>query len=246
MKHMLAALLALLPAQSFAQQATVATFTDDPGAQFILIAPGAVPAGEQQISSPRELPANALVEDAQDRQASEPAGTSLSAPAWMRGRSNPFRLSSIGLGSSCLTTPYSMLFGLPRAVQARRRLYFRQMVAAACEAGIPVELFDSLVLQESQYDPRARSHAGAIGMAQLMPGTAQYLGVENPWDVGANLRGGARYLREQLNAFGSWRLALAAYNAGPGAVRKYGGVPPYRETVGYVGQVLRRVARRPN
>ena len=66
-----------------------------------------------------------------------------------------------------------------------------------------------------------------------MPGTAQYLRL-NPRDPAQNLEGGARYLREQYDTFGSWRLALAAYNAGPGAVQKHGGVPPYRETRNYV------------
>lgn len=244
MKCFLAAFLALLPAQSFAKTASVATFTDDPDHEFILIEPRATTDGETIETLPDEEPAFEKIDVARNPGSSKPMPTSLSAPAWMRGRPNPFTLSNVGTGPSCLNTPYTIMPGIHRPVQARRRHFYRQMVTAACEAGIPVNLFDSLVLQESQYDPSARSHAGAIGMAQLMPGTAQYLGVNNPWEVSANLRGGARYLREQLDAFGSWHLALAAYNAGPGAVRKYGGVPPYRETMGYVGAVLRRVARR--
>ncbi|MEM7687432.1 MAG: lytic transglycosylase domain-containing protein [Pseudomonadota bacterium] len=244
MKHLLAAFLALLPAQSLAQTASVATFTDDADQQFILIEPGATTDGETNETLPDEELASEKVDIAPNPGASKPMRTSLSAPAWMRGKPNPFTLSNLGTGPSCLNTPYTIMPGIHRPVQARRRHFYRQMVTAACEAGIPVNLFDSLVLQESQYNPSARSHAGAIGMAQLMPGTARYLGVQNPWDVSQNLRGGARYLREQLDAFGSWRLALAAYNAGPGAVRKYGGVPPYRETKGYVRSVLRRVARR--
>jgi soluble lytic murein transglycosylase-like protein len=95
------------------------------------------------------------------------------------------------------------------------------------------------VRQESGWNPTARSHKGAIGLAQLMPGTARQLGVD-PHDPEQNLRGGARYLAAQYRRFGSWRLALAAYNAGPGAVEKHGGVPPFRETQGYVVAILGR------
>jgi len=99
-------------------------------------------------------------------------------------------------------------------------------------------LFQALVWQESRFNPRARSHKGAIGYAQLMPGTAAKLGV-NPHDPVQNLDGGARYLLIQLQAFRSPMLALAAYNAGPGAVQKYrNSVPPYRETRDYVIRVL--------
>ncbi len=99
-------------------------------------------------------------------------------------------------------------------------------------------LFQALVWQESRFNPRARSHKGAIGYAQLMPGTAAKLGV-NPHDPAQNLDGGARYLLLQLQTFRSPLLALAAYNAGPGAVQKYRNtVPPYRETRDYVIRVL--------
>ncbi|MEM6577546.1 MAG: lytic transglycosylase domain-containing protein [Pseudomonadota bacterium] len=111
--------------------------------------------------------------------------------------------------------------------------------SAALRHGIPVELFLRLVQQESAWNPRAVSHKGAIGLAQLMPGTAAYLGV-NPHDPSENLNGGARYLAEQYRDFGSWRLALAAYNAGPAAVKKHNGIPPYRETQNYVRVILGR------
>lgn len=109
--------------------------------------------------------------------------------------------------------------------------------AAARRHGVPEDLFLRLVQQESNWNPKARSHKGAIGLAQLMPGTARYLRV-NPNVPAENLDGGARYLKEQYNKFRSWRLALAAYNAGPGAVEKHGGIPPYRETRKYVRKIM--------
>jgi len=108
---------------------------------------------------------------------------------------------------------------------------------AARQHRIPEDLFLRLVQQESGWNPSARSHKGALGLAQLMPQTARSLGVD-PYDVRQNLEGGARYLRTQYDTFGDWRLALAAYNAGPGAVQKYNGVPPYRETQNYVRIIL--------
>jgi soluble lytic murein transglycosylase-like protein len=111
--------------------------------------------------------------------------------------------------------------------------YLEMAQDAARRHGVPEDLFLRLVQQESGFNAAARSHKGAIGLAQLMPGTAQALGVD-PHDPYENLEGGARYLMQQYRKFGSWRLALAAYNAGPGAVEKHGGVPPYAETKNYV------------
>ena len=99
-------------------------------------------------------------------------------------------------------------------------------------------LFRSNIAVESAFNPEAESHVGAIGLGQLMPDTADALGVD-PHDPEDNLRGSARYLLAQLESFGSAELALAAYNAGPEAVRKYDGIPPYAETVAHVAKVLR-------
>ena len=104
---------------------------------------------------------------------------------------------------------------------------------AARRHGVPEDLFLKLVQQESGFNPKALSSKGALGLAQLMPDTARILRVD-PLDPYQNLDGGARYLMQQYRAFGNWRLALAAYNAGPGAVQKHGGVPPFRETQNYV------------
>jgi soluble lytic murein transglycosylase-like protein len=110
---------------------------------------------------------------------------------------------------------------------------------AARRHGVPEDLFLRLVQQESNFNPRAISSKGAIGLAQLMPGTAVDLRVD-PNDPAQNLEGGARYLKEQYKTFGNWRLALAAYNAGPGAVQKHGGIPPFQETRNYVKKIWGR------
>ncbi len=114
-----------------------------------------------------------------------------------------------------------------------RGLYLDAAKDAALRHGVPEDLFLRLVQQESGWNPQAVSHKGATGLAQLMPATAQRLGV-NATDPHDNLEGGARYLRMMYDRFGDWKLALAAYNAGPEAVEKHGGIPPYAETKGYV------------
>jgi len=122
--------------------------------------------------------------------------------------------------------------GLPYSGKYRGE-YLALARSAARRHGVPEDLFLRLVQQESGWNPRAVSHKGAVGLAQLMPATARRLGVDAK-DPRQNLDGGARYLRTQYDRFRSWRLALAAYNAGPEAVEKHGGVPPYTETRNYV------------
>ena len=113
-----------------------------------------------------------------------------------------------------------------------------EIYAAAAKYGIDPALLRGLIRQESNFNPSAGSPAGAQGLCQLMPGTAAALGCTNPMDPVQNIDAGAKYLRQQLDAFGGdVTKALAAYNAGPGAVQRYGGVPPYAETQNYVRQV---------
>lgn len=110
-------------------------------------------------------------------------------------------------------------------------------IRVAMDEGVDPDLFLRLIAQESGGRATARSEAGAYGFTQLMEGTARDLGVDRT-DPEQNLRGGARYLRQQLDSFQEVPLALAAYNAGPGAVRRFGGIPPYSETRNYVARIL--------
>ena len=113
------------------------------------------------------------------------------------------------------------------------------VLTAASEFRLAPELVKAVILVESGMNPRATSPRGAQGLMQLMPGTAAELGVADSYAPLANVRGGARYLRQMLDQFGDKELALAAYNAGPGNVRKYDGIPPFEETRYYVRKVLR-------
>jgi soluble lytic murein transglycosylase-like protein len=113
--------------------------------------------------------------------------------------------------------------------------------AAADRYGLPRELVRSVMAAESDFQPLALSPEGAIGLMQLMPGTAQDLGAD-PHDPAQNVDAGARYLRDLLEKYNyGLRHALAAYNAGPGAVDKYNGVPPYRETILYIGRIEKKL-----
>jgi soluble lytic murein transglycosylase len=126
-----------------------------------------------------------------------------------------------------------------RLSKARGSSVFDQLIArAAGRHGLPAAMIKAVVKAESNFEPQAVSNKGAQGLMQLMPGTADDMGVANPFRAEDNVYGGTRYLRAMYDRFGDWELALAAYNAGPGAVEKHGGIPPFAETQEYVERVL--------
>lgn len=127
----------------------------------------------------------------------------------------------------------------PGGLTAAVRRWWPMIEKAARAVGISPKVLGALVQAESSGNAAARSHVGAQGLTQLMPATARSVGVTNIRDPWQQLLGGARYLKQQLDTFGGdLRKALAAYNAGPGAVQRYGGIPPFAETKAYVRKIM--------
>jgi soluble lytic murein transglycosylase-like protein len=149
----------------------------------------------------------------------------------------PVFASSFSNGDDCSVPAYRPSIGFGRSAEERRRIVFPLVRQAACEVGLPIGLFDAMIMQESRYQPAALSPKGAFGLAQLMPGTARVLKVDR-YSLLDNLRGGARYLKQHVDRFGRVDLALAAYNAGPGRVERSREVPKIAETQQYVRKIM--------
>ncbi len=136
---------------------------------------------------------------------------------------------------------FTVLYSSSLETQVKRQLqkkYDGMIKEIAKEYDLEPALIHSIILIESDYDPRAVSNKGAMGLMQLMPATAEHYGVRNPFDPRENIRGGAKYLKDMCKLYyNSTDHVLAAYNAGQTAIKKYGGIPPYPETINYIDKV---------
>ena len=163
------------------------------------------------------------------------AGAPAVSPSQADAAAQPVLVEGLSLPESAIADPARHAAGVPPR-------YTAKIAELAVRFDLSPSLLEALVWQESRWRENAVSPVGARGLAQLMPGTARYLGVDSA-DPFQNLEGGARYLREQLDRFdGNLEKALAAYNAGPGRVERAGGVPNIRETQNYVAAIMGRLA----
>jgi len=146
-----------------------------------------------------------------------------------------YLLNNSSMNTNAITSIYDNSIALTGAAQQ-----YEGIIRQASETyNVPVKLITSVIKHESNFNNSVVSHAGASGLMQLMPSTAKWLGVKNVFDPTDNIMGGTKYLRQMLDQHGeNIELALAAYNAGPGNVKKYDGIPPFQETQNYVKKVL--------
>ena len=165
-------------------------------------------------------------------------GPSAAVYRWVddRGVTHFTNLGPKGKGYQLVSRPKG--FQTSKVPRGQSHEYDRLIRRAAADAGLPPALVKAVIAAESAFQPDAISRKGAMGLMQLMPQTARELGVRRAFDAEDNVYGGTRYLRRLHDKYGSWTFTLAAYNAGPTAVDRYRGVPPYAETQEYVRRVL--------
>lgn len=160
---------------------------------------------------------------------------------YYNGTSPVYRPTSVTNNTYSMTPLNPVLTGYtagPTSVTSNTQ--YDTIIKKASETyGIPEKMIKAVIKQESNFNNSVVSHAGAAGLMQLMPGTAKFLGVSNVFDPEQNIMGGTKYLKQMYDKFGgNMNLMLAAYNAGPGNVSKYNGVPPFKETTNYVSKIM--------
>jgi soluble lytic murein transglycosylase-like protein len=216
-----------------------------------LSAAAGVPAGEQAILQ-RVQQLQQLIESSRQVASGAQASTAITSSSYPQSSSTDFAsalqaaTSADGVAGTSTVAASSpglsydaMQSAVPGASSSESSVYDPLIEQAAARNGLDPAVLHGLIEQESGFDPSATSSAGASGLTQLMPGTASSMGVADPLNPAESIEGGARYLGQLMTQFGgNTEDALAAYNAGPGAVQQYGGIPPYAETQSYVANVL--------